>query len=557
MTAAETFDPIALEILWGRLVAVVDESASALQRTSFSTTVRDSNDFACVLLGPDGTTLAENTLGVPSFAGVMSLVMRRFLQRYPAETWREGDVALTNDPWINTGHLPDTTVITPIFHRGRLVAFAGNTAHKSDMGGAGYAADATEVFEEGLRIPICKLYDQGVISELLVDLITSNIRVPDTVMGDLHAQVAAGHVCGQRVREFLDEQDLRDLSAIGRTVQERAESAMRRAIAALPNGEYRSVIRSDGFDAPIDIHAAVSIREDSVTVDFSDTSPQIRRGINSVYNYTYAFTCYTLKCLLDPVTRKNEGSYKPFNVIVPEGTILNARFPAPVMARSMTGHFVSSAVLLALAEALPERVIADSGSCPGLRVAIRGVNTHGRRFAQMMFPNGGMGARAHADGLSATGFPTNAGGGSIEVMESVTPLIFWRRELLQDSGGPGRRRGGLGQHIEIESAAAEPLDVTLQFDRVHNPAMGLFGGLPGGRSRLTLNDGKPVPSKGRMTMLQGDRLHLDYAGGGGYGAPAERPRAAVAADLKNGLISQQAAREVYGLEHDAAEQGAR
>lgn len=550
-TNAAFDDPVALEILWGRLVAIVDESATTLQRTSFSTTVRESNDFACVLLAPNGTALAENTLGVPSFAGVMSLVMRRFLERIPVAAWAPGDVGLTNDPWINTGHLPDTTVITPIFHDDRLVAFAGNTAHKSDVGGAGYAADASEVFEEGIRIPICKLYRKGAINEDLVDLIAANVRVPDLVMGDLHAQVAAGHVCAERVLDFLREQEIEDLTGLGVAVQARAEAAARRAIEAIPDGEYRSLITSDGFDRPTEIHTVITVAGDDLTVDFTGTSPQVRRGINSVYNYSYAFTCYTLKCLLDPITRKNEGSYKPFKIVIPEGTILNARFPAPVMARSMTGHFVSSAVLAALADALPERVIADSGSCPGLRIAVRGVDRHQRRFAQMLFPNGGMGARSRADGLSTTGFPTNAGGGSVEVMESVTPLIFWKREFLTDSGGPGRYRGGLGQHIEIEFAADGDIDVATQFDRVDHPAEGVFGGRPGGRSCLVLNGSQPVPSKGRLVARPHDVLTLDYAGGGGYGSPAERPRDAVLADLHNGLISERAAREVYGLDEAA------
>lgn len=540
-------DPISLEILWGRLVSIVDESAGALQRTSFSTTVRESNDFACVLLGPDGTTLAENTVGVPSFAGVMSLVMRRVLERYPPNTWKPGDVGLTNDPWINTGHLPDTTIITPIFHNGRLVAFSGNTAHKSDIGGGGYAADATEIYEEGLRIPICKLYNEGVIDALLVDIIRNNVRVSESVLGDLHAQVAAGHVCSQRVRHFLDEQGITELNTIGRAIQTRAEAAMRQAIALLPDGDYTSMVRSDGFDSPVDIHTRISIKGDDLTLDFAGTSPQIRRGINSVYNYTYAFTCYTLKCLLDPETRKNEGSYKPFRIIVPEGCILNARFPAPVTARSMTGHFVSSAVLLALADALPERVIADSGSCPGLRVALRGINTHGGNFAQVLFPNGGMGARAHSDGLSATGFPTNAGGGSVEIMESVTPLVFWERELRRDSGGPGKYRGGLGQHIVIESVSESALDASTMFDRIEYPPMGIHGGLPGGASRLRLNGTGQVPSKGKFRMHKGDRLTIDYAGGGGYGRPAARDRERVKADLRAGIISAAAARDIYKL----------
>jgi N-methylhydantoinase B len=481
----------------------------------------------------------------------MSLVMRRVLERYPPNTWKPGDIGLTNDPWINTGHLPDTTVICPIFHKGRLVAFTGNTAHKADIGGGGYAADATEIYEEGLRIPICKLYNEGAVNELLVEIIRNNVRVSESVLGDLHAQVAAGHVCAQRVRDFLDEQGISELNAIGRAIQVRAEAAMRQAIALLPDGTYRSHVRTDGFDAPTDIHTAITVKGNDLTLDFAGTSPQIRRGINSVYNYTYAFTCYTLKCLLDPQTRKNEGSYKPFRIIVPEGSILNARFPAPVTARSMTGHYVSSGVLLALADALPERVIADSGSCPGLRVALRGLNTFGGPFAQVLFPNGGMGARAHSDGLSATGFPTNAGGGAVEILESITPLVFWKRELHQDSGGPGTFRGGLGQHIEIECMSDTRLDVSTQFDRIDHPAQGVHGGLPGGRSRLRLNETGAVPSKGRFLMHKGDRLSIDYAGGGGYGPPAKRARSAVEADLRAGIISEAAARDVYGLAPDA------
>ena len=548
----ETIDPIALEILWGRLVSIVDESASALQRTSFSTTVRESNDFACVLLAPDGTALAENTLGVPSFAGVMSIVMRHFLKEYPAHTWKPGDVGLTNDPWLNTGHLPDTTIITPVFHRDVLVGFAGNTAHKIDMGGAGYVAECRDVYQEGLRIPICKLYEGGQVNALLMKLIHDNVRVPDSVIGDLHAQMAAGHVCSQRVREFLDEQGIRDMSAIGTAVQERAESAMRAAIASLPDGEYSSTVMSDGFDQPTKICTRIVIDGDQVTVDFSGTSSQVPRGINSVYNYTYAFACYTLKCLLDPLTRKNEGSYKPFNIVVPEGSILNAKFPAPVMVRSMTGHFVSSGVLLAMAEVLPGRVIADSGSCPGLRVKASGMDAKGRQFVIGLYANGGMGARSGCDGLSATGFPTNAGGGSIEIQESISPLLFWCKELLTDSGGAGRLRGGLGQVLEIESIAEQPVSVTMQFDRIDHPATGLFGGQPGGKSRLVLNGSQPIPAKGTIRMNQGDRILVEYAGGGGYGPPLQRARAAVLDDLDDELISADTARTVYGLDDKAA-----
>lgn len=541
------FDPVSLEILWGRLLAIVDESASALQRTSFSTTVRESNDFACVLFGPDGTTLAENTLGVPSFAGVMSLVIKNFLAVYPVDTWKPGDVAMTNDPWINTGHLPDTAIITPIFYKDHLVAFAGNTAHKQDIGGQS-GAEATDVFEEGMRIPICKLYDAGKPNNMLIELIRTNVRVPDSVLGDLHAQVAAAHVCETRVCEFLHEQEISDLSEIGRAIQDRAETAMRQAISVIPDGEFTSVIKSDGYDSPTEVRVRVMIKGDGITVDFTGTSPQVRRGINGVYNYVYAFACYTLKCLLDPVTRKNEGSYKAFNIIVPEGTILNAKFPAPVNGRSMTGHFVTSAILVALAQALPNRIIADSGSCPGLRVRLRGSDARGGRFVQTLYTNGGMGARSDSDGLSTTGFPTNAGGGSVEILESVAPLLLWKRELLCDSGGPGEFRGGLGQQIELESLSDQPMDVICLFDRVNHPAQGIFGGGSGGRSQLLLNDTKELPGKGRALLRKGDRLSLKYAGGGGYGFPRDRARELVREDLENGYISKEAARSVYGIE---------
>lgn len=541
------YDAVALEILWGRLVAIVDESAAVLQRTSFSTIVREANDLSCVLMSSSGFVLAENTLGVPSFAGVMSRVMGHFLHRYPPEAWRPGDVGLTNDPWLNAGHLPDTTVVTPIFRHGSLVAFAGNTAHKADIGGIGYAADATSIYDEGLRIPICKLSNAGEIDEGLTELIKANVRVPHLVMGDLLAQVNAGHVCTERLLQFMDEQGIDDLGPLGQQIQSRSERAMRAAIAELPDGEYASTITSDGFETPTVLKTRIVVDNDALRVDYSGSSAQVPHGINTVYNYTYALTCYTLKCLLDPLTRKNEASYRPFEVVAPEGSILNARFPAPVMARAMTGQLVSSAVLAALADALPERVIADSGSCPGLRISLRGVDRHGRPFAQMLFSNGGMGARAHADGLSTTGFPSNAGGGSVEVLEATAPVIVWRKEFSLDSGGAGRRRGGLGQHVEIGFVGDGPIDIATQFDRVEHPAGGLFGGLPGGRSQLALNE-NTVPSKGRIKAVRGDRLILDFAGGGGYGPPIERDRMEVAMDLRNGIISAAAAEEHYGYE---------
>jgi N-methylhydantoinase B len=555
MTTSETRvhldDPVALQILWSRLVAIVDESATALQRTSFSTTVRESNDYACALLGPDATTLAENTLGVPSFAGVMSRVTRAFLDHFPLEGWRPGDIGLTNDPWLNTGHLPDTTILAPVFLGDDLVAFVANAAHKSDMGGAGYTALATEVYEEGLRLPICKLYERGEPNDAIIDIITANTRVPEIVMGDLSAQIAAAHVCQERLLEFLAEQQLRDLTPLGTGIQERAERAMRTALAALPDGTYSHAFDTDGFEEPLRIAVTLIVDGDALTIDFDGTSDQLNRGVNSVYNYTYALTCYTVKCVLDPDTPKNEGSYRPIEVKVPEGSVLNPRFPAAVNARSMSGHFVASAVLGALSQVLPDRVIADSGSCPGLRLHFSGIDRNGFPFGQMLFPNGGMGAGARRDGLDCTGFPTNAGGASVEVTEAVAPLIVWERTFLPDSGGPGIHRGGLGQRVDIEFVSDRPGVLRSQFDRMIFPAQGLFGGHPGGLSQIVLN-GRQLPGKVQEPIQEGDRIVANYAGGGGFGPPRERDPAAVRRDLDDGLITPEAARDVYGLDHGAA-----
>ncbi|MBI3968498.1 MAG: hydantoinase B/oxoprolinase family protein [Chloroflexi bacterium] len=548
MSTFDSNDPVALEILWSRLLSIVDESATALLRTSFSTTVRESNDFACVLLAPDGSSLAENTLGVPSFAGVMSRVMRHFLAKYPAESWRPGDVGLTNDPWMNTGHLPDTTTITPIFYRGKLVAFAGNTAHKSDIGGKYRPGDAREVYEEGLRLPLSKLYKAGELNEDVLDIIRANVRVPDLVLGDLHAQVAAGHVCAERMIELLEEQGIEDLSKLGAAIMTRAEGAMRQAIRALPDGEYPFELQTDGFDQPVTIKLTVRVRGDDCELDFTGTSPQSGRGINSPLNYTYAFTCYTVKCVLDPLTRKNEGSYRPLRVIAPEGCILNPLFPAAVNARSMTGHHVSSAVLGALSQVLPDRVIADSGSCPGLRAAFLGTDAQGNRTAMILFASGGMGARPHVDGLSCTGFPTNAGSAAVEVMEKVAPVLFWERAYLQDSGGPGRQRGGLGQRVVVEFCSPEPGTASILFERLQHPAFGLFGGLAGAPAKLELSRPVKIHPKSQLQLQPGDVLTIHYAGGGGYGSPVERSRGLVADDLKQGLISREAARDVYGFD---------
>lgn len=541
------FDPVTLEILWSRLIAIADETAAALVRTSFSTVVRESNDFACSLLDAQANSLADSTSSCPAFLGTMPRALQQILVRFPPETLEPGDAIITNDPWISTGHLNDICLVAPIFHRGRLVAFAGNIAHMADIGGQVWGADAREVFEEGLRLVPVKLLKAGVLNEELDELISANVRVPGQVIGDLNAQAASAAVCTRRLVDLLEEQQMDDLTALGDAIQGRAEQAMRRAIDAVPDGEYTHRVETDGFEHPLVIQIKITVRGSDLEVDFSGTSPQISRGLNSVYNYTYAYTTYPLKCVLDPMTPKNEGSFRPVTIHVPEGTILNPRFPASVGARNLTGLYLAAAVFGALAPALPDRVIADSNG-PPTRIVFVGDVDRGRKFSQLLFPQGGMGARPNKDGLSCTPFPNNTGFGSLEVIEGIAPLLFQKREMIPDSGGAGRFRGGLGQEIVIELRSDGPVRVSVLAERICHPPQGLFGGLPGFPASLALASGEAIHPKSRTILQPGDVLCLGYPGGGGYGLPRERDRTAVLDDLRNGLITPAAAREIYGLE---------
>jgi len=541
-------DPITLEILWNRLISIADEAAAALVRTAFSTIVRESNDFATVLMDANGDSISENTGGIASFSCILPRTTKAFLTMFPKESWRPGDCVITNDPWLATGHLPDFTLVSPIFHRGRLVGFAGSIAHSPDVGGSLWSADTREVFEEGIRIPPKKLLDEGRRNQLLIDVLLSNVRVPQQVLGDIEAQITANEVCARRLEEFLADTGLDDLGALSHALNGLSETAMRRAIEAVPDGTYRATLDADGFDEnPTHIACAITVKGSNLHIDFAGTSPQIGRGINCVMNYTHAYSVYPVKCSLDPFTPRNEGSYRALSVSAPEGSILNPRFPAPVNARQLTGHLLAGVIYRALAPVLPDKVIADCGGAPTMRALFSGNNRQGNRFSQILFASGGMGGCPHRDGLSTTAFPTNAGAGSIEAFESVSPLVVWQKELRTDSGGAGRFRGGLGQVCEIEVRADDPLLLSLLSDRHRNPAQGVLGGLAGSPSELRLSDGTVPHQKSRTTIKPGMRLTMRYAGGGGYGNPRERDRDEVRADLRDGYVSAESAARDYGL----------
>jgi N-methylhydantoinase B len=543
------FDPVSLEIFWSRLISIADESAAALLRTSFSTIVRESNDFSTSLMDANGDSLAENTAGIPSFVGILPRTLKHLLARFPKEQWRPGDCVITNDPWMATGHLPDVTMVSAIFHRGRHVGFSGTIAHLPDIGGSMWGADSRELFEEGLRIPPVKFLVEGKLNTDVSDIILGNVRVPDQVLGDLQAQVTAHRVCARGLTEFLDDAGMVDLGALSRSLQDRAEIAMRRAIEAVPDGVYRASVDADGFDADeTHIECQLTVDGSTLHVDYAGTSKQIDRGLNSVMNYTYAYTVYPIKCALDPLTPRNEGSYRSVTVDAPLGSILNPRYPAPVNARQLTGHLLAGAVYGALAQAVPDKVIADSGSAPTLRSVFSGLDRQGNRFSQILFASGGMGASAVQDGHSCMAFPTNTGAGSIEAFESISPLIVWRKELRQDSGGSGKHRGGLGQEIEVEVVSPEPLRLSLLSDRQKHSPKGFLGGTEGALVEITLADGTRPHPKSRSTLKPGDRLIMRFSGGGGYGEPGERDPDSVRWDVKNEYVSPSAARRHHDVD---------
>jgi N-methylhydantoinase B len=541
------FDPISLEIMWNRLTSVVDEAAATLIRTSFSTIVKESNDYACVLLDANGNGLANNTASIPSFIATVPRTVKEFLKIIPQDQWEPGDVGITNDPWLASGHLPDITMAMPIFYKNKLVAFAGTIAHSPDIGGSVWSADTRELYEEGLRIPVMKYHQAGKANATLMHIIRENVRVPEMVFGDINAQITAQTMCRNRLVEFLEDTGLDDLVDLAEEIQSRAESVMRKAIRNIPDGVCEHTVEMDGYESPIILHCKITVSGDELEIDFDGSSAQIGRALNCVMNYTYSYATYPIKCALDPHTPKNEGAYRPITVKAPEGSILNPKIPAPVNARQLVGHMLSACVFGALHKIIPEKVKAESGSQPTLRALFTGSGLDGKKFSSILFANGGMGARFQKDGISCTPFPTNSSCGSIEVLETRMPLLFWKKEMITNSGGPGRFRGGLGQEIIIEVISKDPIRVSLLTDRHQHPAQGYMGGMPGAPNRIFVNDGQYIHPKSQTYLNPGDRLTINYAGGGGYGPPTERELGLIEADLADELITPESGTENYGL----------
>jgi N-methylhydantoinase B len=538
-------DGITLEIMWNRLIAVMNEIDEAIVRTSFSTIVGESRDFGYILTDERGRSLCQSTFSPPNFCVVLPRTAKVLLERFPVETLREGDVLATNDPWIGTGHLPDFVMISPVFAQGRVVAFVGSIAHVSDVGGHAGDIEALDVFQEGLRLPPAYLYRGGEPSAELFDLIAANCRVPDLVLGDLHAMIGTHRIGASRLREFLDDYGLDDLTSLAFEIHGRSEAVMRDRIEALPDGRNEFGLDIDGYEEVVHLHATIDIRGRDVFVNYAGTSPQrVGAAINCVYNTTYASTMFPFKCALVPEVPNNEGLFRPIHVTAPEGCILNATFPHPVKSRAKTTNNLNQVIFGAVWPVLGERAQAGSGSI--WPFTLRGDEPGYGRFVVDMLPHGGRGALPELDGMVPVAFPHNSVVTPCEVMEAKAPVLFLRKELRPDSAGPGRRRGGVGQVIALRHVGRSEMILSLIPDKVVCRAPGLAGGEPGVLGEVLLN-GRRLERFPPIRFAPGDELELRLPGAGGFGPAEERDPADVERDVAMGYVSAEAAEAAYGL----------
>jgi len=552
MAQKQKFDPITLEILWRRLISIVDEADASVYRTSFSSLIRDAHDYTCAFFDADGREICEGTMVTPGQLGAMALGVKKICSLYPRENYKPGDVFITNDPWLLAGHLNDVCVMSPIFYKDKLVAFTSCVFHHTDVGGR-QGADNHEVYEEGLFLPLVKLYDGGVTNEAMWDVIRWNVRKPEDVIGDIRSQVAANFVCSEKIVEMLEDVGLEDLNDLADEIIGRTENSVREAIAEVPDGVYpaEGVIEQIGGKDDVKIRLSVEVKGSDIIVDFAGSDPQVDWGINTVYNFTYAYVAFAIKSAFNPDIPNNEGSAAPLTVKAPEGSIVNCKFPVAVAHRTHVGHMLTEIIYRALSPATPKRILAGSGTTPGASSTMYGSRYNGDRFLSMTLRGGGMGASYAMDGHYCAQFPANVGNTPCEIFESDTPLIVEKKELIPDSGGPGKEKGGLGQEVVWkipgdEYAPISPVVIATIMGRFRNAAQGLFGGKEGAKAKFQINGADK--EWGVLEFCNpGDSVRYCHPGGGGYGDPLEREPELVESDVINGYVSLEKAKENYGV----------
>ncbi len=543
-------DPIQLEIQWQRLISIMDEVDNAVIKTSFSTIVGESHDFACILLNAEGGSICQSSFSPPDFCVILPRTTRSMLERFPVESLREGDVLVTNDPWLAAGHLPDYAIVTPVFHRGRVVAFMGTIAHLSDVGGHPGDIIASDVFTEGVRIPPAKLYEAGRENALLFQLIGQNCRVPNLVLGDLRAIVGTHQVGARRLREFLDDYDLADIVELSGEIHDRSERVMRERIAAIPDGSYEFGLDIDGYHEIVHLHATVRIEGSDAYVDYTGTSPQTdKAAINCVYNVTFSSSMYPFKCALVPTIPNNEGLFRPVHVSAPEGCILNTTFPSPVNARAKTTNNINQVLFGALWPAFGEHAQAGSGSIWPFSVSGRTAE-HGE-FSVHVLPHGGRGSMRDLDGLVPIAFPHNSSVTPVEIWESQCPVMILNKELLADSAGAGRHRGGPGQVMTFRNTGDVTINARVRPDKIFCAPPGLDGGQPGKTGEVRFN-GEVITQFPILPFAPGDEIELRMPGGAGFGASDQRELAAIRRDVDAGIVTLDGARRDYGVTLDTA-----
>ena len=540
------------QVMWDRLTTIVEEQARTLIRTGFSVSTREAGDVSAGVFDLQGRMLAQAVTGTPGHINSMALSVGHFIEKFPIKKMKEGDVFLTNDPWKGTGHLHDIVVVTPTFKNGRVVALFACTTHVVDIGGIGMAPDGKQIYHEGLYIPLMYLFNAGQLNETLIDFVHYNCRESKQVEGDIYALANCNDVGSDRLRAMMVQYKIEDLNELAETIIESTRNAMRAAISKLPITTTTNIMKIDGYDEEIVLKAKLSVVNDTIVIDYEGSSPISDFGINVPKCYTDAYTSFGVKCVVAPEVPNNAGSLAHIIVKAPEGCILNAPHPCAVVARSSIGHMLPDVVFGCLHQLLPGRVPAEGTSClwnlrlgAGHGITTRDPNTklENTTFTAMSFHSGGAGARPNKDGLSATPFPSGVRNVPVEVLEAITPIVIWRKELRQNSGGAGQFRGGLGQRMVVGNREKAEFAIFGTFDRVKNPARGRDGGKPGATGSLTLTSGKKLKGMGRQVVPIGEELIIEMPGGGGYGNPKSRDRKKIMEDIRAGLISADTVKE--------------
>ena len=547
---------IRTQVMWNRLIAVVEEQAQSLLRTAFGTITREAGDLSAGVYDPQGNMIAQAMTGTPGHVNTMATAVAHFFKHFPQSTMKPGDVFITNDPWLGTGHLFDYVMMTPVFLGKKLVAFFASTCHVIDVGGVGMSAKANSSFEEGTLIPHSRIRKEGKLNEELLAIILANSRSPVEVRGDILSLISANDTGVRRLVDMMKEFKLTSLDTLAKHILKQSEKGARAAIKALPEGEWSYEIPLDGYERELTLKSKLIVKNGKITVDFSGTSPASLFGINSPRTYTHAYAVFGLKAVIAPHVPNNIGSLSCFDLITEPGSVVDPIRPSPVTARHVIGQMLADSVFGCLAQALPGTVQAESA---GPIWILSLYSAHGRvppeltakakRFAVINMGLGGIGGRPGKDGLNTTAFPSGVGTIPIEVTETQCPLYFKRKHYLADSGGAGQWRGGVSQAIEIANTEDAPFAISAAtFDRIIHPAKGREGGDPGCVGSAGRGSGRKLPDKGMHIIDAGDSLLLELPGGGGFGKPHTRDRAAVEADIAAGLVTVEAARKDYGWE---------